>query len=101
MFGIGISELLVIFLVALLVLGPEQLPKVARTLAKVLGEFRRHSEDLRLNLMGASNDVRIEQKNFNQSLQTIPRGEVLEMSSPNPRTEVEDKQAITESERHG
>jgi sec-independent protein translocase protein TatB len=56
-FGIGVAELLLIFVVALLVLGPDQLPGVARTLAKFMGEFRRAGEDLRLNIMSASNDV--------------------------------------------
>ena len=56
MFGIGISELVVIFVIALLVLGPDELPKVARTLAKWVFEFRHATEDLRLNLFSASND---------------------------------------------
>jgi Tat protein translocase TatB subunit len=51
-FGIGVSELLVIFLVALLVLGPERLPEAARTLAKLFGEFRKASDDLRVGLVG-------------------------------------------------
>ena len=53
MLGVGILELLMILLVALLVLGPDQLPKVARTLAKMLFELRQVSEDLRLTVMSA------------------------------------------------
>ncbi len=41
MFGIGSTELIVIFVVALLVLGPKSLPGIAKTLGKVMGEFRR------------------------------------------------------------
>lgn len=52
MFGIGVSELLVIFVVALVVLGPERLPSAARTLAKLLGEFRKASDDLRVGIVG-------------------------------------------------
>ncbi|MBL8418689.1 MAG: twin-arginine translocase TatA/TatE family subunit, partial [Dechloromonas sp.] len=37
MFDIGFSELMVIGVVALLVIGPEKLPKVARTLGHLLG----------------------------------------------------------------
>jgi Tat protein translocase TatB subunit len=43
MFGIGMPELLVIFVVALVVLGPKRLPEVARTLGKAMAEFRRQS----------------------------------------------------------
>ena len=45
MFGIGSTELLVILVVALLVLGPKNLPGIARTIGKVMGEFRRASTD--------------------------------------------------------
>ena len=39
MFGIGSTELLVILVVALLVLGPKNLPQIARTIGKAMGEF--------------------------------------------------------------
>ncbi len=57
MLGVGIFELLMIFVVALLVLGPDQLPKAARALAKMLFELRKVSEDLRLTVMGAQHEV--------------------------------------------
>ncbi len=50
MFGIGGSELLVILVVALVVLGPKSLPKIARTLGKAMGEFRRVSTDFQRTL---------------------------------------------------
>ncbi len=50
MFGIGSTELLVILVVALLVLGPQQLPKIAQTLGKAMGEFRRMSTDFQRTL---------------------------------------------------
>jgi len=40
MFGIGFSELILIFVVALLVLGPKRLPEVARTLGKFYREIK-------------------------------------------------------------
>ncbi len=45
MFGIGSTELLVILIVALVVLGPKSLPGIAKTVGKVMGEFRRVSTD--------------------------------------------------------
>jgi sec-independent protein translocase protein TatA len=46
MFGIGMPELMVIMLVALVVLGPKRLPEIARALGKGLAEFRRATSDV-------------------------------------------------------
>lgn len=50
MFGIGSTELLVILLVALVVLGPKSLASVSRSLGKAMGEFRRVSTDFQRTL---------------------------------------------------
>lgn len=44
---LSIPHLIIIFIVALVVFGPEKLPDLARTLGKVMGEFRRATGDLR------------------------------------------------------
>lgn len=46
MFGIGVPELLIILVVALIVLGPKRLPEVAKSLGKAFAEFRRATSDL-------------------------------------------------------
>ena len=47
MFGIGMPELMLIFVLALLIFGPKELPRIARTLGKAMGELRRASDELR------------------------------------------------------
>jgi len=48
MFGsIGLPELILIFVVALLLFGPRKLPEIGRSIGKAMGEFRRASNDLR------------------------------------------------------
>ena len=58
MFGIGMTELLVIFVVGLLVLGPRRLPELARTLGKSLAEFRRAATDLRREFLDVADEPR-------------------------------------------
>lgn len=50
MFDIGFSELLVIALVTLIVVGPERLPKVARTLGHMLGRLQRYVNDVKADI---------------------------------------------------
>ena len=47
MFGIGTSEILIILLIALLVLGPKEIPKIARTLGRGLREIERAKDELK------------------------------------------------------
>jgi sec-independent protein translocase protein TatB len=50
MFDIGFSELLVIGLVALIVIGPERLPRVARTLGHLAGRLQRYVADVKADI---------------------------------------------------
>ncbi len=50
MFDIGFSELLVIGLVALIVIGPEKLPRVARTIGHLAGRLQRYVADVKADI---------------------------------------------------
>ncbi len=61
MFGIGMQELLLILVIALIVLGPKKLPEVAKALGKAMNEFKR-----------ATNDIK-ESLELDQSLKTVKK----------------------------
>jgi len=50
MFDIGFSELLVIGVVALIVIGPERLPRVARTIGHLMGRMQRYVADVKADI---------------------------------------------------
>lgn len=85
MFGIGSTELLVILVVALIVLGPKSLAGFSRTLGKAVGEFRRVSTDFQrtLNAEAAADDVRQAAKKKNSESSPPTPGEAFH-SDPAP-----------------
>ena len=77
MFDIAFSELVVIALVALIVIGPERLPKVARTAGILLGRLQRYVNDVKADinreiqveeLKKMQNDVAAQMRSMEQSV---------------------------------
>jgi TatA/E family protein of Tat protein translocase len=50
MFGIGLPELIIIMVIALVVLGPSKLPDLARALGKGMAEFRKATQEIKESL---------------------------------------------------
>ena len=50
MLGIGMQEIIIILVVALIIIGHKKLPDLARALGRAMGEFRRAADDLKDNL---------------------------------------------------
>lgn len=50
MFGLGMPEILLILAIALIVIGPQKLPELAKTLGRAMGEFKRSAQDFKRSI---------------------------------------------------
>ena len=66
---LGLPELVIIFVVALVIFGPRKLPELGRSLGKSLSEFKRASNELRNTL---DEEIRAEERKVVPALPTDP-----------------------------
>jgi len=50
MFGLGMPEILLILAIALIVIGPQKLPDLAKTLGRAMGEFKKSAQDFKRSI---------------------------------------------------
>ncbi|MEL6496806.1 MAG: TatA/E family twin arginine-targeting protein translocase [Cyanobacteria bacterium J06623_7] len=89
-FGIGLPEMALITIVALLVFGPKKLPEIGRSVAKTLRSFQDASKEF-------ENEFKKEAANIEKSISMNAK---LEAASESPQAEVKES-ATTESESAG
>ena len=72
MFDVGFTELMVIAVVALIVIGPERLPRVARTLGHLFGRLQRYVNDVKADI---NREIELEElKKFKSTFEDAARG---------------------------
>ena len=88
MFGpLGVPEVILIFVVALLLFGPRKMPQIGRSVGRALGEFRRASNDFKRTIEDevAAEEVREVEQDLKE-IQSVGR-EVLKDVGPIPTGE--------------
>jgi sec-independent protein translocase protein TatB len=71
-FDVGFSELMVIAVVALIVIGPERLPKVARTMGHLFGRMQRYVNDVKADI---NREIELEElRKFRSTVEDAARG---------------------------
>jgi len=86
MFDIGFSEMIVIAVIALIVLGPEKLPRVARTAGHLLGRMQRYVNDVKADInreieLDELRKLQKEMQDTAQSIQNTVKGELSAVES--------------------
>jgi sec-independent protein translocase protein TatA len=67
--SLGMPELIVIFVIALIIFGPRKLPELGRSLGKSLAEFKRASNELKSTL---EEEIRMEERHLDASRAAAP-----------------------------
>lgn len=83
MFGLGMMEILMILAIALIVVGPQKLPELAKTLGRAMGEFKRSAQDLKRSM-----DIESTVKEID-----IPKTDVNDVLNKTNDTESADKKS--------
>ena len=89
MFGIGLPELIVIFIIALIVVGPERLPELVKALGRSVAELRNAANELKASFDEEEQRLADEvQKNRSPQVKSEIKSEVVaDQSQKQPKKE--------------
>jgi Tat protein translocase TatB subunit len=73
MFGMGMNEILIVLAIAVIVIGPKQLPQMARAMGKMVAQFKRATNDLR-NTISDEVSQHVPMDEFNEMKDTLESG---------------------------
>ena len=98
MLGVGMQEIIVILVVALIVIGPKKLPDLARALGRAIGEFKRAADDLKedLDINGLRNE---RDKLMREITQAKASKDLPPTSDPQPAATTEATEEQTRGEK--
>jgi sec-independent protein translocase protein TatB len=99
MFGIGLPELLIIFAVALIVVGPEKLPELARSLAKGMMELKKTANTLRDSIQEEVRDVKGELKPWEQLPPGQPPADATQAEAAGTESHPEEEATMEEQSK--
>jgi sec-independent protein translocase protein TatA len=89
MFGsIGMPELIIIFVIALIIFGPRKLPELGKSLGRSLNEFKKASNDLQNTL---EQEIKLEEQKEQREKETAAR-------APEPEARVVDSEPTAPSQ---
>ncbi|MEN6617572.1 MAG: Sec-independent protein translocase protein TatB [Syntrophorhabdus sp.] len=91
MFGIGLPELILILIVALLVVGPKKLPELARSVGKALHDVKSMTDDVKESFTG---DFSLESNSDDGEQKDTPQ------SGNEPKTHKKDEEAESHTGHH-
>ncbi len=92
MFGIGMPELILIFIIALLIFGPKRLPELGRSIGRAFAEFKRATEDIKESFEAETRRLEDDIKRpFEEVQETVTSTVNVDLNEPETTKEGEGK----------